>query len=84
MRIDNYKDLVETLRSNALLMSLAEGDYYGEDHAKLHQEAENFCLEFVLELPGVRRLLEAEYDMTGDDQMLILWLRDAVFLEGGQ
>lgn len=84
MRIDNYKDLVETLRSNTLLMSLAEGNYYGEDLAELHQEAENICLEFVLELPGVRKLLEAEYDMTGDDQMLILWLRDAVFLEGGQ
>lgn len=78
MRFDNYAELVRFMQSNELLKLLIDGSYYGDNMLELSQEAQNICFEFVLGMPGVRELLEAEFNLTGDDQMLIEWLRDDV------
>ena len=78
MKFGTYKELVRFMQSNELLSKLVDGSYYGDNMHELSQEAQNICFEFVLAMPGVRELLEAEFAMTGDDQMLLNWLRDDV------
>lgn len=78
MKFESYAELVRFMQSNELLKLLIDGSYYGDNMLELSQEAQNICFEFVLGIAGVRELLEAEFNMTGDDQMLIEWLRDDV------
>lgn len=80
MKFGTYKDLVEFMQSNELLSKLVDGTYYGDEDSCRSDEAVWICFEFVLAMPGVRELLEAEFAMTGDDQMLLEWLRDDVLI----
>lgn len=78
MKFESYAELVRFMQSNELLSKLVDGTYYGDDNSCRSDEAVWICFEFVLAIAGVRELLEAEFNMTGDDQMLIEWLRDDV------
>jgi len=78
MKIETYTELVQFVQNNELLKQLVDGTYYGDEDSCRSDEAVWICFEFVLAMPGVRELLEAEFAITGDDQMLIEWLRDDV------
>lgn len=75
MKFDNYAELVRFMQNNELLKLLVDGTYYGDDNSCRSDEAVWICCEFVLAMPGVRELLEAEFAMTGNDQLLLNWLR---------
>jgi hypothetical protein len=82
MKIETFEDVVELLKNNELLQQIAESKYYsGVAEQAMTTEAENICFEFVMAMSGVRDVVAAHYDMWGDDQLLILNLKDAVYLD---